>query len=162
MTIAMPAGRVAMTVVMLVVTATGIAGCARQSEERKPSVDPETAKQQMIEAVDDVTSHLGGEWKPRTGPDYAESCQLSEGEDGAQWVYLTGRGHGGDPEPDAAETADRWKRRGMTVERWGDADRPAVVGRDGGSVDSISLYAYPGNYSVQAVSVCFAGDADEL
>jgi hypothetical protein len=116
----------------------------------------------MIDAVDDATTHLGGEWKPRTGPDYAESCELSEGEDGAQWVYLTGRADGGETNGDAAETADRWKAQGMTVKRWGDAARPAVVGRGGDEVDSISLYAYPGNYTVQAVSVCFPGNADEL
>ena len=50
----------------------------------------------------------------------------------------------------------------MTVEHWGDEDRPAVVARGGGQIDSISLYAYPGNYTVQAVSVCFPGDDDEL
>jgi hypothetical protein len=41
-------------------------------------------------------------------------------------------------------------------------DRPAVLGRGGGEVDSISLYAYPGDTTVQAVSLCFPGDADAL
>jgi hypothetical protein len=86
MPIATLAGRVALSILMLVTIATMISGCARQPEERKPSVDPGTVKQQMIDAVDGATSHLGGKWKPRTEPDYAESCQLSAGEDGAQWV----------------------------------------------------------------------------
>ncbi|ROQ06920.1 hypothetical protein EDF42_2092 [Curtobacterium sp. PhB172] len=162
MTVVTPVGRVAASAMALVALVTVLAGCARHPEERKPSVNPETAKQQMIDAVDEVTGRLGGEWKPRTGPDYAERCQLPDGEDGAHWVYLTGRADGGDPQNDAAETADRWEAQGMTIERWGKGDRPAIVGRGGGSVESISLYAYPGNYTVQALSLCFPGDADEL
>ncbi|WP_146234081.1 hypothetical protein [Curtobacterium sp. MCPF17_046] len=154
--------RVTTSALVLVMIVTVITGCAEQPAKRKPPVDSVTAQRQMVDAVDDVTSHLGGTWKPRTGPDYAESCRLSGGEDGAQWVYLTGRTAGGDPERDAAGAADRWKAQGLNVERWGDAARPAVVGRGGEAVDSISLYAYPGNYTVQAVSVCFPGDADEL
>ncbi|MCJ1713409.1 hypothetical protein [Curtobacterium sp. VKM Ac-2922] len=140
-----------------------LAGCsANPPEHRGPAVTAETAKQKMIDAVDTVTGRLGGTWTPRTGPDYAESCELETGDEGANWVYLTGRADGGDPEPDAAATRHLWKSQGMTVERWADPDGPAIVGRGGDSVDSISLYAFPGNYTVQAVSLCFRGDADRL
>lgn len=157
--------RVAVSAMALVVLVTVLAGCARHHEERKASVDPDTAKQQMIDAIDDVTGRLGGEWKPRTGPDYSESCGLSGGEKGAHWVYLTGRTSSvdsEDPKPDAKTTLARWKSQGMKVERWADPDGPAIVGRGGGSIDSINLYAFPGNYTVEAISLCFPGDADEL
>lgn len=137
-------------------------GASRRTE---PTVDADTAKQQMIDAIDDVTGRLGGEWKPRTGPDYSESCGLSGGEKGAHWVYLTGRTSSVDPEEpesDAKATLARWKSQGMKVERWADPDGPAIVGRGGGSIDSINLYAFPGNYTVEAISLCFPGDADEL
>ncbi|WP_027466450.1 hypothetical protein [Curtobacterium sp. UNCCL17] len=150
---------------MVVTVATALAGCARQPEDSKPVVDPDVAKRQMIDAIDVVTGRLGGEWKARTGPDYAESCSLSGGEKGAHWVYLTGRTSrvgSEDPEPDAKKVLDRWKSQGMEVERWADPDGPAIVGRGGGSIDSINLYAFPGNYTVEAISLCFPGDADSL
>ncbi|MFL0359730.1 hypothetical protein [Curtobacterium flaccumfaciens] len=150
---------------MVVTVATVLAACARQPEERKSSVDPDTAKQQMINAIDDVTKHLGGVWKPRTGPDAPEHCELPDGTQGAHWVYLTGRTSNvvsEDPEPDAKETLDRWESQGMEVERWADPDGPAIVGRGGGSIDSINLYAFPGHYTVEAISLCFPGDADSL
>jgi hypothetical protein len=157
--------RLVASTLMVVTVATALAGCARQPEGTKAYVDPDTAKQQMIDAIDDVTGRLGGEWKPRTGPDYAESCSLSGGEKGAHWVYLTGRTSdvgSEDPEPDAKKVLDRWKSQGMDVERWADPDGPAIVGRGGGSIASINLYAFPGNYTVEAISLCFPGDADSL
>lgn len=148
-----------------------LAGCVLRepdvsaSPPTEPPIDADTAKQQMIDAIDDVTKHLGGVWKPRTGPDAPEHCELPDGTQGAHWVYLTGRtsrGGSQDPESDAKATLARWKSQGMKVERWTDPDGPAIVGRGGGSIDSINLYAFPGNYTVEAISLCFPGDADEL
>lgn len=153
------------TVTLLTVTAL-LAGCtAPQPEDRKPSVDPETAKQQMIDAVDAVTGRLGGEWKVRTGPDAPEACLLQDGSEGAHWVYLTGRLKGSapeDPEPDAAAIRELWTTWGMTVERWAAPDGPAIAARGGSTIASSSLYAFPDNYTVQAVSLCFPGDAGRL
>ncbi|MCJ1713411.1 hypothetical protein [Curtobacterium sp. VKM Ac-2922] len=147
----------------IVMVASVLVGCTAQHvEEGKPSMDPDVAKQKMIDAVNDVIGRLGGQWKPRTGPDAPESCQLSNGQKGAHWVYLTGSADGGDPEPDAAATKKLWRSQGMAVERWADPDGPVIVGRGGGSVDSINLYAFPGNYTVEAISLCFPGDADRL
>jgi hypothetical protein len=157
--------RVIATASSLLSTATMLAGCAQQPAESTRSVDSETAKRQMIDAVDDATEQLGGDWEARTGPDYAESCQLPGGEEGAHWVYLTGRIDGSSPtgpELDASATTDRWKEQGMTVERWSDPDGPVLVGRGGGSISSISLYAFPGNSTVEALSLCFPGDPDVL
>lgn len=148
-----------------------LAGCVLREPDvsaqppTEPPIDADTAKQQMIDAIDDVTKHLGGAWKPRTGPDAPERCELPDGTRGAHWVYLTGRTSSGDaedPEPDAKKTLDRWKSQGMEVERWADPDGPAIVGRGGGWIDSINLYAFPGNYTVEAISLCFPGDADAL
>lgn len=165
MIVATPLRRVAGSALALVMVIAVLAACARQPEERKSSVDPDTAKQQMIDAIDDVTKHLGGVWKPRTGPDAPEHCELPDGTQGAHWVYLTGRTSSGDsedPESDAKATLARWKSQGMKIERWADPDGPAIVGRGGGSIDSINLYAFPGNYTVEAISLCFPGDADSL
>lgn len=125
-------------------------------------MDAETAKQQMIEAVDDATERLGGKWKARTGPDYAEDCVLADGEAGAQWRYLTGSTTTGEPDADATAMAAHWEAQGMQVVRRDSSDGPAVFADGGRNVSSISVYAYAGNYTVQAVSLCFPGDADEL
>ncbi|MGU3410031.1 hypothetical protein ACLBWP_07995 [Microbacterium sp. M1A1_1b] len=154
--------RAAASALVLVAIATVLTGCAGHSQERTPSMDPETAKQKMIATVSAVTERLGGVWTTRSGPDYAQKCQLPDGESGAHWVNLVANAEGGDPDPDAAATTELWKSQGMTVERWADPDGPAIVGRGGDSVDSISLYAFPGSYTVQAVSLCFRGDADRL
>lgn len=128
----------------------------------EPPVDADTAKQQMIDAVQDATDRLGGTWTPATGPDYAEQCSTPDGDEGAHWRYLVRRDSLGDPRVDADELADRWRDRGMRVARRGTEDRPTVVGSGGGSVSSASLYVSDAGYSVQAVSLCFPGDADEL
>ncbi|WIE74667.1 hypothetical protein [Curtobacterium sp. MCSS17_007] len=125
-------------------------------------MDAETAKQQMIDAVDDATRLLGGHWEARTGPDYPEDCVLSDGEQGAQWRYLTGSTLAGNPSEDGARIADHWRGQGLQVVVRGSSDGPAVFGSGGGQIASISAYVYPGNYTVQAVSLCFPGDADRI
>ncbi|WP_144713976.1 hypothetical protein [Curtobacterium pusillum] len=125
-------------------------------------MDAETAKQQMIDAVDDATGRLGGDWKARTGPDAPEGCTLASGERGAHWRYLTGSTLEGTPEDDAARMAAHWRSQGMSIVERDSSDGPAIVGSGGGKIASISFYAYSGNYTVQAVSLCFPGDADDL
>ncbi|QSB22762.1 hypothetical protein [Curtobacterium sp. 24E2] len=145
-----------------------LAGCAlhepdaEDSRRTEAQVDAETAKRQMVEAVDDATERLGGDWRSRTGPDYAEDCVLADGEAGAQWRYLTGSTLAGRPQADAAQMTEHWEAQGMKVTRRDSSDGPAIFGDGAGKVSSISVYAYSGNYTVQAVSLCFPGDADEL
>lgn len=159
-------GRVVGGTLTFLTVAAVLAGCtAPRPENRKPSVDPDAAKQQMIDAIDAMTERLGGEWKGRTGPDYAERCQLPDGSDGAHWVYLTGRTEAPpteDPEHDAAAMRELWTDWGMTFERWADSDGPAIAARGGSSIASTNLYAFPGNYALEAISLCFPGDADRL
>jgi hypothetical protein len=146
----------------------GATGCDAQrtgtgaSELREPQVSADATKRQMVEAVDDATERLGGDWKARTGPDYAEDCVLADGEAGAQWRYLTGSTLAGRPQADAARMTEHWEAQGMKVTRRDSSDGPANFGDGAGKVSSISVYAYSGNYTVQAVSLCFPGDADEL
>lgn len=125
-------------------------------------MDADTAKRQMIEAVDDATGRLGGSWKARTGPDYTEDCALPDGKQGAHWRYLTGSTLEGSPEDDAARMADHWRSQGMDIVERDSSDGPAIFGGGGGKLASISVYAYSGNYTVQAVSLCFPGDADQI
>ncbi len=49
----------------------------------------------------------------------------------------------------------------MTIDHWGTSDRPTIVGRGGGRTDSVRLTVADGQYAVQAVSLCFPGDADD-
>jgi len=125
-------------------------------------VDADTAKQQMVAAVDDATGLLGGDWQARTGPDYAEDCTLPSGEQGAQWRYLTGSTRTGDPAADGARVAEYWRGQGMDVVVRGSADEPAVFASGGGEISSISVYTPSGNTTVQALSLCFPGDADRM
>lgn len=145
-----------------------LAGCTlgatdtSTTRRTEPTVDAASAEQQMIEAVDDATARLGGVWKPRTGPDYAEDCVLPDGEQGARWRYLTGSELAGDPTADGARMADHWRAQGMEVVVRDSEDGPAVFGSGGDDIAGISVYAYSGNYTVQALSRCFPGDADRI
>lgn len=146
----------------------GLTGCDAQrtgtgaSGLGEPQVSADATKRQMVEAVNDATERLDGKWKARTGPDYAEDCALADGEAGAQWRYLTGSTTTGEPDADATAMAAHWEAQGMQVVRRDSSDGPAVFADGGRNVSSISVYAYAGNYTVQAVSLCFPGDADEL
>ncbi|MCS5487435.1 hypothetical protein NY588_09885 [Curtobacterium flaccumfaciens pv. beticola] len=145
-----------------------LAGCAfgapdtSTTRRTEPTVDADSAEQRMIEAVDDATARLGGVWKPRTGPDYAEDCVLPDGEQGARWRYLTGSELAGDPTADGARMADHWRAQGMEVVVRDSEDGPAVFGSGGDDIAGISVYAYSGNSTVQALSRCFPGDADRI
>ena len=130
---------------------------APTSEHAVPAVNRDVAQQQMVDDVEAVTGRLGGRWQPRTGPDYLEDCRLPGGDQGAKWRYLVTRAGTGD----VAATEARWQHQGMTIDHWGTADRPTIVGRGGGRTDSIRLTVSEGQYAVQSVSLCFPGDADE-
>ncbi len=125
-------------------------------------VDPETAKQRMIAAVDDTTRRLGGTWSTETGPDYPESCVLPDGTPGAHWAYLVRRDSSGDPVHDTAVLTALWEQQGMHIDRWGTDESPEIVGRDGPDTATLGLTAWPGRYSVEATSICFPGDPDQL
>ncbi|QCR43925.1 hypothetical protein C1N91_10680 [Curtobacterium sp. SGAir0471] len=159
---------VALTSLALMIT---ISGCTQHpSKGETPSddgrtsrVDSETAQRTMAEFVDRTAAELGGEWVTTQGPDYVDSCTLSDGGEGANWVYLVTRTHGdGNPEGDASTVASAWQSAGMTVERVADPDGPVVVGRGGASTALIDLYAFPGKYSLEAESTCFPGSASEI
>ncbi|MDK8172852.1 hypothetical protein QP735_09965 [Curtobacterium citreum] len=144
-----------------------LTGCVRIPSDARvtsdgPAADAGSAEQHMIAAVDDATARLGGEWKPRTGPDYAEDCVLPDGEQGARWRYLTGSELAGDPTADGARMADHWRAQGMEVVVRDSEDGPAVFGSGGDDIAGISVYAYSGNSTVQALSRCFPGDADRI
>ncbi|MET3636819.1 hypothetical protein [Curtobacterium oceanosedimentum] len=152
---------------MLLLSAVTTVGCAGQrgaapSTERTTPVDADTAQRTMIDVVDQATAALGGEWETRTSPDYVESCQLSSNGEGARWVYRVARSESGDAEADAVAASGIWRSDGMRVDRLVDAKGPAMVARGGDRVDTIRFFAFPGNDSIQALSLCIAGDADEI
>ena len=144
-----------------------LVGCATPAPTPTPSetatpVDSDTAQRQMVDAVDAVTTRLEGDWRQRSGPDYAEDCTGSDGRAMARWTSFVTR-TGNDGVADEMPTIERgWREQGMTVERWGTASEPTVVGRAGGRLSSISLSVAPGLTAVQGVSLCFPGDADAL
>ncbi|ROQ06919.1 hypothetical protein EDF42_2091 [Curtobacterium sp. PhB172] len=55
-----------------------------------------------------------------------------------------------------------WEAPGTGIVQRDSSDGRAVLRSGGGNVLSISVYAYSGNSTVQAVSLCFPGDADRL
>ena len=144
-----------------------LVGCATPAPTPTPSetatpVDADTAQRQMVDAVDAVTTRLGGDWRQRSGPDHAEDCTGSDGRAMARWTSFVTR-TGNDGVADEMPTIEHgWREQGMTVERWGTTSEPTVVGRAGGRLSSISLSVAPGLTSVQSVSLCFPGDADAL
>jgi hypothetical protein len=151
----------------LLVLSVTVAGCAQRPAEpspsgRTPAVDPETAKQQMIRAVDDLTGQLGGTWEQGTGPDYADACALPDGRGGAQWVDVRTRPSVGDVSADVFEVESQWRQHGMTIDRLGSEAHPTVVGRGGAQTDSISFSVTDDQYGIQALSRCFPGDPDSL
>ncbi|WP_146240183.1 hypothetical protein [Curtobacterium sp. MCSS17_008] len=143
-------------------------GCASRVVETRtasatdPTLDAVTAKQQMVDAVDDATGLLGGEWTARTGPDAPERCTLPDGERGAHWRYLTGSTIEGRPEEDGTAMANHWRSQGMSVTVRDTSTGPVVFGGGSRKIASISFYAVSGNSTVQAVSLCFPGDADRM
>lgn len=144
-----------------------LVGCATPAPTPTPSetatpVDSDTAQRQMVDAVDAVTTRLGGDWRQRSGPDYPEDCTGSDGRAMARWTSFVTR-TGNDGVADEMPTIEHgWREQGMTVERWGTTSEPTVVGRAGGRLSSISLSVAPGLTAVQSVSLCFPGDADAL
>jgi putative hemolysin len=145
-----------------------LVGCASPApaptgtETTAPVVDQATAQRQMVAAVDETTAALGGAWQHETGPEYAEDCALPNGEQGAQWRFLVTRPSVGEVASDVAATEARWRDQGMSIDHWGTADEPTITGRGGGTTKSISLSVAKDLYGVEAVSLCFPGDADEL
>lgn len=142
-------------------------GCAQSpapepQAERTPAVDSESAQQRMVDVVKDATESLGGDWKVRSGPDYAEACRLPGGDTGAKWTYFLTRAQTGDVSADAAKVEAHWKALGMSIEHLGTKTEPTVIGRGGDRTDSISFSIAPGLYAIQSVSLCFPGDADQL
>jgi len=155
--------------VLLTVSCT-TAGCAVRhdadaptAEEGDPLPGADAAQRRMIAVVDETTATLGGTWTVTQGADHIDSCTLPGGGAGASWVYLVKRSDGDtDPEGDASTVARAWRSAGMSVQTVTDPDGPVVVARDGGSVALVDLYAFPGRYSVEAVSLCFPGDPDQI
>ncbi len=156
------------SVLMAAVVIGLLAGCVRSTPDigttrgTDHTVDAQTAKQQMIDVVDDTVQRLGGEWKPRTGPDAPENCRLPDGSSGAHWRYLTGSTIEGTPDKDGPAVAQHWRDQGMQVTERGTSTGPVVFGGGGREIASISFSAASGNYTVQAVSLCFPGDADRM
>ncbi|MDP9735399.1 MULTISPECIES: hypothetical protein [unclassified Curtobacterium] len=58
--------------------------------------------------------------------------------------------------------ADHWRAQGMRVTARDTSTGPVVFGGGGGDIASISFSAVPGSSTVQAVSLCFPGDADRI
>jgi len=50
----------------------------------------------------------------------------------------------------------------MSVHAVADPDGPVVVARDGESVALVDLHAFSGKYSVEAESLRFPGDPDQI
>lgn len=157
----LPADRIAGSVMSVAAAALALMGCSGGSPLEQT---PDQAKDAVVTIVDHTASAVGGTWSVASGP-AVESCTRDNGARGAASFLTEMREqHAGDPADDVASVERLWKETGITTERYesGGADPTLGVRGTGGPTTSIDFLADERGYSLDAVSVCTAGDAEEL
>ncbi|WIE75184.1 hypothetical protein [Curtobacterium sp. MCSS17_007] len=143
--------------------ALALMGCSGGSSLENEQT-PDKAKDAVVVMVDDTASAVDGTWSVASGP-AVQACKRDGGGHGAAYFYTKMREpRAGDPSDDVAIVERLWKDKGLTTERYesGGADPTLGVRGTGGPTTSIDFLADERGYSLDAVSVCTAGDAEEL
>ncbi|PZF58151.1 hypothetical protein DEJ23_04410 [Curtobacterium sp. MCSS17_008] len=125
---------------------------------------PDQAKDAVVTIVDDTADVVGGAWSVASGP-AVQGCRRDSGGRGAAYFLTKMREQrAGDPADDVASVERTWKAKGITTERYesGGTEPTLGVRGTGGPTKSIDFLADERGYSLDAVSVCTAGDAEEL
>lgn len=150
--------RVAATVALLVAVPFLLTGC-----QRGPTVQPNEAKQDIVDVVDRTTEALGGEWTVRRGPALGP-CPATAGTNGVTWTYILDRDEVGDKTADRAQVEDLWDSSGITASDYesGGADPLRGVVGHGGPTWSIEFLTRSDGYTVHGVSQCADGDYEEM
>jgi hypothetical protein len=125
---------------------------------------PNQAKEAVVALVDDTADAVGGAWSVASGP-AVQGCNRDSGGRGAAYFYTKKREqHSGDPADDVANVERLWKEKGIKTERYksGGADPTLGIRGVGGPTKSVDFLADERGYSLDAVSSCTTGDAEEL
>lgn len=125
---------------------------------------PDQAKDTVVTIVDDTAGAVGGTWSVASGP-AVQGCMRDNGARGAAYLLTEMREQrAGDPADDVATVERLWKDKGLSTERHesGGTDPTQGVRGTGGPATSIDFLADERGYSLDAVSVCTAGNAEEL
>lgn len=157
------ADRITGSAVSVAAAALALMGCSGgpSLENEQP---PDQAKDAVVTIVDDTAGAVGGTWSVASGP-AVQSCSRDNGARGvASFLTEMRNQRAGDPADDVATVERLWKDKGLTTERHesGGADPTLGVRGTGGPTTSIDFLADERGYSLDAVSVCTAGDAEEL
>ena len=159
----LPAARITATAALIAAAALSLTGC-NGGTTLEDEQTPDQAKDAVVTVVDDTASAIGGTWSVASGP-AVEGCRRDNGARGAAYFLTEMREQRvGDPAADVATVERLWKEKGITTERYqsGGADPTLGVRGTGGPTKSIDFLADERGYSLDAVSVCTAGDAEEL
>ncbi|WP_144763555.1 hypothetical protein [Curtobacterium sp. 9128] len=129
------------------------------NESSATAVQPDDAKQSIVDFVDRSTAALGGDWKPRQGPGLSK-CTTGAGDDGVSWVYIVDRSDAGDPKADVDTLEQLWKQRGVTTERYQSGGQDPILGvrGTGGPTTTVDFTADPRGYAITGESECAEGD----
>jgi hypothetical protein len=155
--------RLSATIAVVVAAALSLTGCnGRTTVENEQT--PTEAKEAIVAIVDDTANAVGGAWSVASGP-AVQGCNRDSGGRGAAYFYTKMRQQrSGDPTEDVANVERLWKEKGIKTERYksGGADPTLGLRGVGGPMKSIDFLADERGYSLDAVSSCTAGDAEEL
>ncbi|MGU3409398.1 hypothetical protein ACLBWP_04770 [Microbacterium sp. M1A1_1b] len=125
---------------------------------------PNQARVAVTAIVDATADVVGGKWSVVSGP-AVQGCNRDSGGRGAAYFSTKMREQrDGDPAEDVANVERLWKGKGLTTERYksGGTDPTLGLRGAGGPTTSIDFLADERGYSLDAVSTCIAGDAEEL
>jgi hypothetical protein len=155
--------RLSATIAVVVAAALSLAGCngGTTVENEQP---PTEAEEAVVAIVDDTANAVGGAWSVASGP-AVQGCNRDNGGRGAAYFYTKMREQrSGDPTEDVANVERLWKEKGIKTERYesGGADPTLGLRGVGGPMKGIDFLADERGYSLDAVSSCTAGDAEEL
>lgn len=149
--------------VLIAAAALSLTGCNGGTTVENEQT-PDQAKDAVVAIVDDTTSAVGGSWSVASGP-AVQGCNRDSGGRGAAYFYTKMREQReGSPADDVASVERLWKEKGITTERYksGGTEPTLGVRGVGGPTKSIDFLADERGYSLDAVSACTAGDAEEL
>lgn len=149
---------------LIMTAALSLTGCSADDGRNMVTQDVDDARGAVVAFVDESSSALGGDWRVSSGP-AVESCDRDGGGAGAAYGYLVAIDQpGGDPEQDIASLERLWTERGLTTERYqsGGSDPVPGIRGSGRSVATVDFLADPRRYSIDSLSSCVDGDADEM
>ena len=140
-------------------------GCAPTDQQDDAQMTPHHGRDAVIQLVVDTTEQLdAGNWTAATGTATAQSCTMSNGDQGAAYQFvLWSTERSNDVDSAAERVAKYWESFGATTRIVAHGSYPVVYGTDGPVKNtSFDTDAAGGTYSITAVAHCAPGDASQL